>query len=508
MPLRLLLAVFYLVAYVTSLAAQVDYSAYIDLHGATDYSNSLPYTACEFQDGFLTNMIVFEWDQSRKSSNVLVHADSEGVIASTVLSLPGYIELDVFWLEENESGAIMMVGMIDSESGIEYMALVQVNDDLSLEITDLRKSALDGAYTTRILKHEYRESHYYALHQSVTTATGNVTYTLPTRMEIEVHRGVFVTYDTLAIRVNLITSYTYLPSRERYLMVARDIDNGVSRDWMYLVDSAGTVDPQGQIVMEEVVNDTTYLYGANYLGLHDGGDTIVGIMRSRSSGSRALTKVTLPSDSLRYGYDFRACFQDDIRGRQGFTAISTSDDMEHVVVSSDFVDPTNNRLSPNRVYVHRFAEDFTIVEEAYLDIGDEILVRDVVYNNDRIAVVGEMVSSEHVGNVHGYILILDDLTTSSVNIIEEKQEVSLYPNPLYAMGALWLEMSPSASTLYNWEDYTYRIIDVSGRSVQIGSLTSDRSHIEVAGLASGLYFISIKDPNGTIIGASKFQILR
>ncbi len=507
MSIRLVLILLSIWSSSILLSAQLTDVVYLDLHNGTDYSNSLPYTVCDFEDGYLTSMILFEWDDSKKRSNELVYADREGVIERRIVSLPGYAEIIVFWLQRNGNGALMMVGMRSSETSKEYVALVQVDSNLNLEVKDLRECALEQVYNTAVLEHTDRVASFYTLIQSIHTESGSVRYLPPIRIALDAESAVFTTYDTLQTAVSRMTSYTYLPSRNKYLLVARSEESGTGPEWMYLVDEAGGVDTLGEAVMRELINDTTYVYNAKFIAVYDAGDSVIALQIPRASNERALSKVTLPSDSLRYGRDFRGCFQDAIRGRQGFNAIYSSQDVGHVHVSSDFADPTNGVTTPNRLYVHLMAPDFTMLEEGYVDLGHEVLVRDVVYSSGSIAVVGEEVSTEHEDNVHGYLLIVDELTTSTTDVLVDQEVLSISPNPVYGDIDQYIKVNIKARDNPQWRDHSYIITSMDGKQVRDGYLISSSSSIQVAGLTSGMYVISIVDPDGRIVAAAKFIMM-
>ena len=81
-------------------------------------------------------------------------------------------------------------------------------------------------------------------------------------------------------------------------------------------------------------------------------------------------------------------------------------------------------------------------------------------------------------------VILVDLTSTSVTNLEEIR-FDFYPNP--ATGYITVRTEESGSTL--------RIIDISGKLMHTEKLVQPVQRVELQGMNSGMYFISIESGN-------------
>ena len=62
--------------------------------------------------------------------------------------------------------------------------------------------------------------------------------------------------------------------------------------------------------------------------------------------------------------------------------------------------------------------------------------------------------------------------------------IAIYPNPV--SDRLTVNIDPSI------EAVSYQVLDVQGKVIQTGNLSTTNSQIEVAGYAQGIYFLNLK----------------
>ena len=84
-----------------------------------------------------------------------------------------------------------------------------------------------------------------------------------------------------------------------------------------------------------------------------------------------------------------------------------------------------------------------------------------------------------------------------VNVISNgKEKVQIYPNP--AVNNFHIKGAQVSST--------YKVVDMSGKTVLTGVIAGNDTVIQVTGLAKGVYFVEIQAPNNG--ATNRFKVLK
>jgi len=223
-----------------------------------------------------------------------------------------------------------------------------------------------------------------------------------------------------------------------------------------------------------------------------------------SNGSEyALTRASYNLNDLVEGYDVEPRFGTSPGIVQGLTLSTRVGDGRRFVASSDLTFLAGTNVSPNRLYLHEYSQEFDLLSWAAINTGDEMLVRDILYHEDRILVVGDKMSWNHAGTIHGYLLIFDDRLVSEDIPVESDQEFMLRPNPV-AENRIELSVTEGFNDQRNM---TFRIFDLLGREHMSGKIVQRSHFLDIAQLPKGMYICEIWDRHSKRRAVLKFQRL-
>ena len=117
----------------------------------------------------------------------------------------------------------------------------------------------------------------------------------------------------------------------------------------------------------------------------------------------------------------------------------------------------------------------------------------LIHSDDKLVIAGQEVTSD-------YYLALARLNSglaSLVNNMEKEQGMTLYPNPANEFIRITLEN--------RIDDAMIELYDLNGRLLKQNSLIENET-MNVSDIANGLYIISVKHQNGTIISSCKVMV--
>lgn len=137
------------------------------------------------------------------------------------------------------------------------------------------------------------------------------------------------------------------------------------------------------------------------------------------------------------------------------------------------------QLGPDRLYIG-------------FDFNDDH--HDKIYYNT----TGNWTSSIFSGSLMMRPVFADVYDASGVHEQTNTNGFALYPNP--ANDQVKIELADKSS------DYSAVVIDLSGREIMQASVLSGNGSIDVSSLGAGMYFVQLRDSNGTVAGLQRLVI--
>jgi hypothetical protein len=106
-------------------------------------------------------------------------------------------------------------------------------------------------------------------------------------------------------------------------------------------------------------------------------------------------------------------------------------------------------------------------------------------------------ASLYIRFIHGVAVC-----TASIEELNSLKTI-IYPNPVQQELTLFIE---GESVSFN--NYTYEVVNVLGATVHSGAIHNERTTIDAGTLTNGVYFVNIRNAQGTTANTTKFVINR
>ena len=489
-----------------SALAQYDEYIYLPLDELTILDHSVPYRVVPMGEDYLIAIYDYEQNTDRTITSHAVYDPVDNEITDVrQLKIPGYSEYLMSWLHSHEDGVLAMLSMKEDSTSNYVVATILL--DPSLNYTWLDTFSLED--------NQNRFSHYgdEQSQEDLVSFIGR-SYNINDRpftkgtthfFQVNPETGKFETSTLISETFGLIRSCMFSARDSLYYIVSPASDAPNGRQHLYTLDLNFNLELVGRPITPEVRNDTTYLYGISFLdcNLETGEDHMDCLLDVGTGSEYELTRASYDFDDLVEGYDVAPRFGTSPGINQGYTYSTRVADGRRFVASSDFTFIEGSNVSPNTLYLHEYSQEFELLSWWRINTGDEMLVRDVLHDQDRIIITGEKMALEHTGTIHGYLMIFQDRLTSVDDPLEHAQRFSLFPNPV-AQDAIELRYIGERN---NVGSFDYRILDLLGRQHQSGRITESSGQIDVSQITAGMYLVEVWDEDHKQRAVMKFQRL-